>query len=97
MDELDKRLSDLAKRLGIQGAARLVKAAKADGITDKNLELAARAAIARSADKIFTAPIPSTGADDGAEARGRRHRPNKFAGRDVAGGHRASHVVEQGV
>ena len=59
---MDEQLSELAKELGIQGAARLIKAAKARGITGKDLELSARAVIAASADKIFTAPVPSTGA-----------------------------------
>ena len=65
MDEqtkLEEELTKLARDSGIAGAARLVKAAKAKGLTGKNLELSARAVIARSADKIFTAPVPSTGA-----------------------------------
>ena len=60
--KMDAQLSALAKELGIQGSARLIKAAKARGITGPGLELPARAVIASSADKIFTAPVPSTGA-----------------------------------
>ena len=59
---MDAQLSALAKELGIQGAARLIRAAKARGITGKDLELSARAVVAASADKIFTAPLPSRGA-----------------------------------
>ena len=59
---MDAQLSALAKELGIQGAARLIKAAKARGITGPGLELSARAVIAASADKISTAPLPSNGA-----------------------------------
>ena len=55
MEELRK----LARELGIQGVARLQKAAKARGITADLLD--ARQAISSSADKIFTSPIQSTG------------------------------------